>query len=246
VDGQRLPWLVGLQACDAAPKTFYSRPLVSTGVPDNRVWSVTPVGSAEPSIKYTIKSLSTGRCLTITAPPSPDAAADASGQPDGSSNGVVLLPCNASSAQQMFGFGKGLHSPSSIYPVSSPTNALAIGNDTLFSAKYGADPLSVPSASYGDTTLHFQPRTDQDTCTSRNCQNYDDTQMWYDLYSISKAIWSGFCVLAGIDPCCDIHTSMLMFSVLAGIDPCCDIHNISMLMSSVLAGIDPCCDIHRC
>ena len=120
---------------------------------------------------------------------------------------LVLMPCDASSAAQGWGFGKGLHSPSSMcvilkliilcfhslakddtekfvrctcrYAASAPGLALAIGNDTLFSASYNKDAHSVPSTSYGDTSLIFTPRADQDACTSRDCQNYDDTQMWY-------------------------------------------------------------------
>jgi hypothetical protein len=56
--------------------------------------------------------------------------------------------------------------------------ALAIGNDTLHSKLYGKDNVSVPSKAYGWTSLEMVPRYDQDRCTSRNCQNYDDTQMW--------------------------------------------------------------------
>ena len=67
------------------------------------------------------------------------------------------------------------------YAASAPDLALAIGNDTLFSASYNKDAHSVPSTSYGDTTLIFTPRADQVACASRDCQNYDDTQMWYYL-----------------------------------------------------------------
>lgn len=85
-------------------------------------------------------------------------------------------PCDESAPEQVFAFGKGLHSPSSLYNVHTGM-ALAIGNATLHSKMYGKDPVGVPSSAYGDTVLGFVPRADQDVCTSRNCQNYDDTQV---------------------------------------------------------------------
>lgn len=198
MDGKRLPWLVGLAPCDASPKTFYGRGYrcattsdsnraegtsgdcvaFARGSTDTREWSVTPAPDGDTGTKlFTIKSLSTDRCLTIAdLAPSPDHVATGSGVP---TSRVVLLPCNETSEAQRWGFGKGLHSPSSMFPATTPDMALTIGNDTLFSASYGKDPVDVPSAAYGDTTLTFTARADQDGCTSRNCQNYDNKQMWY-------------------------------------------------------------------
>eukprot|EP01043_Picozoa_sp_COSAG02_P008017 COSAG02_NODE_249_length_27097_cov_30.179155_6_plen_252_part_00 len=193
VDGQRLPWLVGLAPCDTAPKRFYSRSYrcattskseagsggcteFARGGTDTREWSVTPLTDADSAGQprdtaaklFTIKSLSTGRCLTLSEPNEYYV-----------NQSVVLLPCNQTSPGQRWGFGKGIHSPSSIFSAVAPELALAIGNDTLFSASYGKDAHMVPSAAYGDTTLTFSPRVDQQDCTSRNCQNYDNKQMWY-------------------------------------------------------------------
>ena len=91
---------------------------------------------------------------------------------------MVLLPCNASDVDQAFSFGQGLHSPSSLYSVATG-GALAVSNSTLHGQTYGKDAFPVPSAAYGDTILQLVQRYDQDGCTSRDCQNYDDTQMWY-------------------------------------------------------------------
>ena len=115
VGNATLPWKVGLAPCDSAPKRFYNRNWESTGVEDTREWSVNPrkktaaeattVAAAAPS--YTVRSLSTGRCLSA-AP-----EADAEGASNG--GGVELMPCDEGSAAQAWGFGKGLHSPSSMY-----------------------------------------------------------------------------------------------------------------------------------
>jgi hypothetical protein len=140
---------------------------------DTREWSVTPLPDVD-SVRqptevaaklFTIKSLSTGRCLTH-ADASPDH--DAGYGVHAATSSVVLLPCNKSSSAQRWGFGKGLHSPSSIFAAAAPDLALSIGNDTLFSASYGKDEQMVPSAAYFDTTVMFSPRTDQDDCTSRD------------------------------------------------------------------------------
>eukprot|EP01052_Picozoa_sp_SAG31_P031538 SAG31_NODE_3351_length_4373_cov_5.225784_5_plen_206_part_00 len=193
MDGKPLPWLVGLTPCDAAPKQFFSRAYTcatsgtsasqgcasfARGSTDTREWSVTAIaGSKE---HYTIKSLSTGRCLAVAEnPASPDDVRVAGMSAQIESSRVVLMPCNVTSASQQWAFGKGLHSPSSMFAASSPNLALTIGNETLFAASYGKDQHAVPSAAYGDTVLTFASRTDQDDCTSRNCQNYDNKQMWY-------------------------------------------------------------------
>jgi hypothetical protein len=196
VDGKRLPWLVGLAPCDTAPKRFYSRGYMTEST-DTREWSVEKAavdtvdrqrsgdGGSAADTEYTIKSVSTGRCLTMdSAGTSPDTDTTNNNKNDigalaAGAQQVVLMPCNASSPAQRWSFGKGLHSPSSMYSASAPALALTIGNDTLFSASYGKDPHMVPSAAYGDTTLGFTPRADQEGCSSRDCQNYDDKQMWY-------------------------------------------------------------------
>ena len=73
VDGKPLPWLVGLTPCDSTPHTFYSRTLERKGVLDPKQWSVTPANTKG---EYTIKSLSTGRCLELTTPPPPPPSRD--------------------------------------------------------------------------------------------------------------------------------------------------------------------------
>jgi hypothetical protein len=114
---------------------------------------------------YQIRSLSTGRCLSNTGNSAP-----------------VLLPCDASRPEQAWAFGKGLHSPSSLYSVQS-NQALGVDSSTLFSAQHkykgGHDPYDVSSISYGETNLKMVNRQDQTNCGRRGCENYDDTQMWW-------------------------------------------------------------------
>ena len=171
VDGAPLPWLVGLADCAAAPKTFRNRNdgFEDTGVDDTRQWSVQqlPKTKTEHQQQYTLKSLSTGRCLSAY-----------NNSPGAPASAVVLLPCDAADPNQAFSFGQGLHSPSSVYSVATG-GALAVSNATLHGQIYGKDAFPVPSTAYGDTVLQLVPRYEQDGCTSRDCQNYDDTQMWY-------------------------------------------------------------------
>lgn len=204
INGQPMPWLVGLAPCDSAPKRSFARGFHTTartaaaaalaaaavGNPgstsanaaaatseDNREWQVLPLPSlplhsgANASARttdsyYQLKSLSTGRCLSAAGGGSP-----------------VLLPCDATHTAQAWGFGKGIHSPSSIYSAADGNQALAVDPATLFSAthkyKGGNDPFPVPSAAYGATTLKMAKRLDQNGCSRRGCENYDSTQMWF-------------------------------------------------------------------
>ena len=80
---------------------------------------------------------------------------DSSGHLASQSSGApVLLPCDDSNPEQAWDFGKGIHSPSSLYSVKSG-NALGVDSATLFSAahkyKGGNDPFQVtrPLAEYG-------------------------------------------------------------------------------------------------
>mgnify|MGYP001981710723 CR=1 FL=1 len=126
--------------CDSAPKRFYSRGLEPDGFPDTREWSVTASSGA--SKHYTVKNLATGRCLAASASPGPDSAG--LGAPPASLHGVALLPCDASDSNQAWGFGKGPHSPSSLYHI--PTGmALAVDPSTLFGATVGKDQWPTPS-----------------------------------------------------------------------------------------------------
>jgi len=140
VDGKPLEWLVGLAPCDSAPKRFYSRGLEPDGFPDTREWSVTASSGA--SKHYTVKNLATGRCLAASASPGPDSAG--LGAPPASLHGVALLPCDASDSNQAWGFGKGPHSPSSLYNIGNGL-ALAVDPSTLFGATVGKDQWPTPS-----------------------------------------------------------------------------------------------------
>lgn len=90
---------------------------------------------------------------------------------------VVLLPCNESAVQQ-WRFDKGPNTVTSVTNVAVGL-ALGVGNETLFSAQYNKDALNLSAAAYGEGTLILVTPFDQPNCTSRNCQNYDPSQMWY-------------------------------------------------------------------
>jgi hypothetical protein len=113
VDDRPLPWLVGLLPCDSNPKRPYARGFEAGASQDNKEWRVEPLPNAAAG-HHLVRSLSTGRCLSTNGTGSP-----------------VLLPCDASDAAQAWAFGKGIHSPSSLYSVPS---GLALGADpsTLF------------------------------------------------------------------------------------------------------------------
>lgn len=163
IDDDPLPWLVGLAPCDLAPKRSFSRGLEGRPLyQDNREWAMSETNA---SGHYIITSLSTGRCLSAAG----------SGAP-------VLLPCNVSKPEQVWAFGRGIGSPTSLYSVQSGL-ALAVDEATLYSTtsryKGGHDQFPTPSAAYGQTILKMEPRQDQKGCSRRGCENYDDKQMWF-------------------------------------------------------------------
>lgn len=115
-----------------SPKRSFTRGFYqaagSTLKVDNLEWSVTPIGTtsttagqgkiaggrardmASADQHFIIRSLSTGRCLSNNGNDAP-----------------VLLPCDVTKPEQAWAFGKGLHSPSSLYSVQSK---LALGVDS--------------------------------------------------------------------------------------------------------------------
>ena len=56
--------------------------------------------------------------------------------------------------------------------------ALAIANSTLFTGPHGDDAYG-PDAAYGTTLLQLVPYSPQQVCTTRDCEGYDPSQLWY-------------------------------------------------------------------
>ena len=184
VDGTPLPWLVGLQPCGySAPKPF-NRGLQSHAETDSRMFAPQPL---EQKGQYQIRSLATNRCLSAAL----QNTKSASGQKDHSRGTVVLMPCNPVDSNQTFVFSKGINTVSSLVHAKSNL-ALAVSNATLNSAMYGKDALAVPSAAYGQTDLLLVTRYDQDACASRDCENYDNTQVLACLQPHSLLLHGGF------------------------------------------------------
>jgi hypothetical protein len=200
IDNTPVPWLVGLAPCDSAPATSHSRnskmnPLGSQSM-DNREWTVKklPGGNSNKNAPaapiYQIVNGATSRCLATNT--------NSAAVPEDANNysPVVLLPCNASSATQQWSFGKGLHSPTSV--VNAATGkALGIANSTLFGASHGKDVFPVSDVAYGRSGLVMVTSYDQPNCTSRDCQNYDPSQMWY--YSPSEQLLRHSTYMASIN-----------------------------------------------
>ena len=93
------------------------------------------------SVHYQIRSLSTNRCLQGYTEPEPEPVGQSAQstqsfkpQPQHGPSAVVLLPCDAANPDQVFVFGKGLHTVSSLVHVAS-NKSLAIANSTLHSNK---------------------------------------------------------------------------------------------------------------
>jgi len=163
--GAVMPWLVGLERCDAGagggPAGGRSR---GWGPPsDTRVWSTAP-HAAVPGAVLLVNN-ATGRCLV-----------------PGTAQGlqtVVLLPCNASDAGMAWSRGTGGAQTVSALVHNATGLALAAGNATLFSAQHGDDQAPTPDAAYGAVGLALEPFLPTEACTDRNCEGYHPGQLWY-------------------------------------------------------------------
>lgn len=180
-DGRTLPWLVSLAACDEAPAEFYARGTgmgAGSGWPsgvgaDTRVWSLVPIpANTSEAPTFALRNLATDRCLSLASSRSP------SKLPGVVREAVVLLPCRKDDPAQHWRFDKGLHTVTSITSVAAGL-ALAVPNATLTAAPHGGDQFQVPDVAYGDESLTLVAPYDQEMCSTRFCENYDPSQMWY-------------------------------------------------------------------
>eukprot|EP00750_Incisomonas_marina_P009538 INCI16037.3.p1 GENE.INCI16037.3~~INCI16037.3.p1 ORF type:complete len:463 (+),score=74.76 INCI16037.3:826-2214(+) len=185
--GVPLPWLVGLEDCSGVPAgtagIYFSRKWDShaggaaAGL-DTRVWKTILIPPPHLSIddgnpKYQIVNDATGRCLTVAAP------LPGSNQ----TNSTVLLPCltveGRTNLASLWEFDRGVTTVTSISSALTG-QALAVSNTTLYGASHGQDAFAVSDFAYGQGGLVLldEPFI-QDECSSRDCQNYDPSQMWY-------------------------------------------------------------------
>lgn len=148
----------------------YYRPLIRVDQVDasDSKWQYWSKADSPPAgDRYLIRSSATARCLAA----------------DGTR--VLLLPCAQASAGQRWFFGKGVTTVSSV--VSELTgSALAVTNETLYAHTYGKDAFPTSAASYGHSGLTLVTPNDQQGCSSRSCENYDHTQMWY--YDVEESM----------------------------------------------------------
>lgn len=177
LDGSPIPWLVGLESCDGPPgggpggmrnRGWDNPPTTPSPTPpsDTRVWVTAPHASGTPGT-VTIQNSATGRCLV------PGAAT-------GINNTVVLLPCNASDPLQAWGYGTGGAQTVSALVHTASGLALAVGNSTLFSAQQTTpDQAPLPDAAYGGVTLGLEAFSPTLPCTTRSCEGYSPSQLWY-------------------------------------------------------------------
>eukprot|EP00937_MAST-01D_sp_MAST-1D-sp2_P001136 g1136.t1 len=192
VDGAPLPWLVATAPCaGAAPPHSRNDGFPGAATDDNRAWRVSPapvpapLAAAVPAAvtsapsapaaagPFTIENAATGRCLALA----PDWNVSAAARPANQGR-VVLLPCQPADTAQQWRFDMGAHTVTSVTSVQAGL-ALAVANATLFSEAHGVDARNVTDAAYGDDALELVAPYNQADCTDRDCQNYDDTQMWY-------------------------------------------------------------------
>lgn len=165
IDGKPVPWLVALESCAGRIGTgeYHSRPFQLGDTADTRAWDALTVKGTNDT--FVLKNAVTRRCLVATGDGAP-----------------VLLPCVTGDTAHHWRFSKGPHTVTSVINVGTG-RALAVKNSTLFSKQHLEDQFQVSDHAYGYGGLTMVEPYDQDECTSRDCQNYDPSQMWF--YSAS-------------------------------------------------------------
>lgn len=185
VDGRPLPWLVGSADCSlpegslgyarSVTRNASSKPTAGEGVVDIRLWSLiaindngiqkrlsSMVDSCSASSKLLIQHDATKRCLAVY-----------------NKSRVVLLPfCPSNDDRFLWRFDKGFGTVTAITNVDTQ-KALAIADSFLYARQHGKDAQNVTDLAYGANRLTLVDPKDQESCTSRYCQNYDPVQMWY-------------------------------------------------------------------
>ena len=166
INGEPLPWLVGLERCDAGVGGGLTGGLTRGGwgglVGETRQWTTLP--SAVVPGGTLIYNSATGRCLVP-------------GATSGYALTVVLLPCDSSNVSQAWSFPAGSHTVGAIVHNESGL-ALAIANSTLHGATHGPDAV-MPDIAYGITNLTLVSYFEPIVCTYRNCEGYEPSQLWY-------------------------------------------------------------------
>lgn len=176
LDGNIMPWLVGLESCAGPPgggpggmrsRNWASSPPPgsATPPPDTRAWRADPHATLPGS--FLLTNTATGHCLAL-------------GSAQGINATVVLLPCNASDGAQAWGRGTGGAQTVSALLHTLSGLALAVGNSTLFSAQQASsDQAPLPDAAYGAVALQLAAFQPTQPCTSRSCEGYSPEQLWY-------------------------------------------------------------------
>ena len=167
LNGTIMPWLVGLESCaggaGGGAAGGRNRGWANAPPPDTRVWAAEPHGAVAGAVA--LVNAATGRCL-------------APGAAQGLQT-VVLLPCNASDAQQAWAYGTGGAQTVAALVHSASGLALVAGNSTLFSAAHGGDQAPTPDAAYGAAALGLDTFLPTQPCAARGCEGYWPEQLWY-------------------------------------------------------------------
>ena len=167
LDGQVMPWLVGLEDCalgvGGGAAGMRNRGWQNSPPPDTRVWTAVPHATTPGA--FALVNAATGRCL-------------APGQAAGAQT-VVLLPCNATDAAQAWVYGTGGAQTVAALVHAASGLALEAGNTTLYSTQHGGDQAPLPDAAFGATALSLGAFLPTQPCTARGCEGYFPQQLWY-------------------------------------------------------------------
>jgi len=162
-NGLPTPRFVGLAPCDAGAERGFN------GVSAQSLkWQ--PRATAVNASAISLYNVETNRCLAMgpywlypTAP--------------------LLFPCNSSDPAQAWVLPTSAKSLGALQWLpailsGAPSTALAVGASTLYGAPHGSDPV-LPDANYGLTNITLAPYAPEPECHSRDCDNYEPSQMWY-------------------------------------------------------------------
>ena len=158
-DGQRMPFFVGLGACEGGAGGV-------NGVDEAALGFSLAVANAS---TWTIRHGATSRCLGVR--PWPEAGAAAA---------PFLLPCDDTDVTQLWALPLGAGTPGPVVSAAAGGLALAVAASTAYAAAHGSD-AALPDGAYGVSNVTLLPYSPSPPCVipHSGCNNFDPLQLWH-------------------------------------------------------------------
>ena len=169
VDGQRMPFFVGLGPCEGGAGGVNGVDEAALGFSLVAPSPSSGGGSDPDGSSWVIKHGASGRCLGVRAWPEA-----------GAETAPFLLPCNATDATQRWTLPQGVGTPGAVVSAAIGGLALAVAPSTAYARAHGSD-SPLPDAAYGVTNVTLAPYIVPPPCVlpHSGCNVFDPLQVWH-------------------------------------------------------------------